>query len=371
MNFIINDESIDKIALYYTNHKGEKDYNNLFTLREKFVKEFDNNRIISMKQEDYFLGHGKKQGCMSYELEWGTVNLGSIKGGSKYKYGYESDFVKIMNVIKKIVSLKSIKSYASNGTLTPELLEIVNLSKDINGFKTGRTVLPKLLSLYYPKIFMSIFNDQDFFLSKLVSNIIETEKVGLELYLEINFILLQFKLKLEERLLIKNLDNYIFSDMLYNAFPDRKQTQNNNVSNISNNQNEIQQFEALEVQHYQTLLHRNFRILFPYLKYFDEEEQAKRNGQYDTQTVGILDILAIDNNDNFVVIEIKRKASDQTIGQIMRYMGWVQEELCQHDQSVSGIIIAEKKDTYLDFALKKAPFIKFIRMDLNISLIEN
>ena len=35
--------------------------------------------------------------------------------------------------------------------------------------------------------------------------------------------------------------------------------------------------------------------LFPKLKYFDDEQQIQKNGQYDTQGVGIMDMLTIDD----------------------------------------------------------------------------
>jgi endonuclease len=125
---------------------------------------------------------------------------------------------------------------------------------------------------------------------------------------------------------------------------------------------------VLEVQHYQTLLHRNMPRLFPKLKYFDEEEQMRKSGQYDTQAVGIMDMLCIDENGDFVIIEIKRQATDKTIGQILRYMGWTMEELCKDRQKVRGLIVAERKDIQLEFALKIIPNVKFMKLCLTITL---
>src|SRR5690606_33084264 len=131
------------------------------------------------------------------DLEWGTKKLGSIKGGSKYKYGYETDFPKIKSLLQKVVSIDPDLVYEKDGALTKEIEKIASLSKEINGFKTGRTVLPKLLSIYYSKVFLPIFNDQDHFLTKLLTSGLETENTGLHLYLEYNFKLLRVKGKLE------------------------------------------------------------------------------------------------------------------------------------------------------------------------------
>lgn len=116
------------------------------------------------------------------------------------------------------------------------------------------------------------------------------------------------------------------------------------------------------------MLHRNISRLFPNLKYFDEEEQCHKNGQYDTQTVGIMDMLCIDGNGDFLVIEIKRHGTHKTIGQILRYMGWTKEELRKDGQKVKGLIIAERKNIQLDFAVKAMPDVKFMKLGLTITL---
>jgi len=85
------------------------------------------------------------------------------------------------------------------------------------------------------------------------------------------------------------------------------------------------------------------------------EEGELKSKQYKTE-IGIIDILAIDKkNKSYVVIELKRnQTSDDTVGQLMRYMGWVKRHL--KDENVKGIIIAGKYDKKLDYALEYAPF---------------
>jgi RecB family endonuclease NucS len=130
--------------------------------------------------------------------------------------------------------------------------------------------------------------------------------------------------------------------------------------------------EALEVQHYQSLIHRNFNQIFGgKLKYYDIERQNEKNGHFDTQEVGIIDFLTIDQNGDLVVIELKRESTDQTLGQILRYMGWVNKNLCKKDQKVKGLIIAESKDNKLEYALTVTPNVTFRKMNLNIELEES
>ena len=59
-------------------------------------------------------------------------------------------------------------------------------------------------------------------------------------------------------------------------------------------------------------------------------------------------------NHLFHVIELKRnQSSDDTFGQLTRYLGWVKRHL--KDENVKGIIIAGKYDKKLDYALEYAP----------------
>ena len=81
--------------------------------------------------------------------------------------------------------------------------------------------------------------------------------------------------------------------------------------------------------------------------YHDENDIPGR--QYPTD-VGTIDLLCVDDDKNFVVIEIKKeKGSDKTIGQITRYMGWVKENLAS-DKEVRGIIIVHKIDEKLEYS---------------------
>ena len=76
-------------------------------------------------------------------------------------------------------------------------------------------------------------------------------------------------------------------------------------------------------------------------------------GQQFTTDVGIVDILATDANGDYVVIELKRAESGyKVVGQVLNYMGWVQEKLLQDDQKVRGMIIVGRADKTLRAALR-------------------
>jgi len=97
----------------------------------------------------------------------------------------------------------------------------------------------------------------------------------------------------------------------------------------------------------------NFSTIFKgALKIYKETED--NDGQQYTTDIGPIDILAVENESNsFVVIELKKgRPSDQVVGQVLRYMGWVKENLCMDGQAVKGLVICQDQDKKLTYALK-------------------
>jgi restriction system protein len=96
----------------------------------------------------------------------------------------------------------------------------------------------------------------------------------------------------------------------------------------------------------------NFNTIFNgTLRVFKDEEGS--DGQQYTTAIGPIDILAVEPRTNsFVVIELKKgRPSDQVVGQILRYMGWVKQELCKEGQDVKGLVICRDPDARLSYAL--------------------
>ncbi len=98
-------------------------------------------------------------------------------------------------------------------------------------------------------------------------------------------------------------------------------------------------------------------------------ERSLVSQQYWTD-IGPIDILAKrKKGGNHVVIELKKNQnSDQTVGQIARYMGWIKEKL--NDENVSGIIIAGKFDEKLDFARKMVSQLEVFIYEVQFELRE-
>ena len=83
-------------------------------------------------------------------------------------------------------------------------------------------------------------------------------------------------------------------------------------------------------------LAKNLSIIEPGLRLFDEEGinglEFEAGGKF-------IDILAMDSDDNYVVIELKVSRSyDRVIGQLLRYKNWLQKKY--QNKKVRGIIIA-------------------------------
>lgn len=93
------------------------------------------------------------------------------------------------------------------------------------------------------------------------------------------------------------------------------------------------------------------------LQLYDEDEESSGR-QYPT-SIGSVDLLAIDKaKKQFVVIELKKgKTGDAVVGQVLRYMGWVHENLLpkKPDYAVRGIVVVREDDEKLRFALSQIP----------------
>lgn len=81
-----------------------------------------------------------------------------------------------------------------------------------------------------------------------------------------------------------------------------------------------------------------------------------------------IDILAVDKDGAFVVIELKvSKGHDRVIGQLLRYTGWVEENM-DTDKPVRGMIIASEISEDLHLATKRIPDIQLVEYEISFSL---
>lgn len=106
-------------------------------------------------------------------------------------------------------------------------------------------------------------------------------------------------------------------------------------------------------------------------KHYDiyEDNGQKIGRQYPTDT-GFMDILAISKDKKeLLVVELKKgRASDNVVGQIQRYMGYVLEELAEDGQTVKGVIIAFEDDLRIKRALAVTNNIEFYKYQVSFKL---
>lgn len=472
-------------------------------VRENFVQTYSLGKIFGLTVEDYFRKYGKTEGCFEYDLEITTKALGDISGGLINKFGEEAEFSKIKTLFQKIIWLDTFKAYNAEGVISAELEAVVLLAKDIEGMSTDKTVIPKLLSIFFPEVFLPIFNEQEFFLKKILKDNNSSEQRGLANYVENNFKLLNIKKELEA-LAETKLDGYTFSKLLndtyrtdleisnqqqptYVIFDEaEKETASNleesyfdnspkenqeinqenhrassflqdadddkeeekklfttpllevserehavlenyfetnakveekindsknaiapeleqesqveqeatNIVEIHSAPTYLEKYESVktskdskkaiknkisipqiqitmeELEINRFLLHSNKAKFLPNLNYFDSKKQDAVFGQYDTESIGIIDTLAVDENGDFVVIEFKRDDNNECIGKILRFMGWTQNQLCKNGQVVRGIIISNESDTDLELLAKAVPNLMLMKLSVTISLTE-
>lgn len=129
---------------------------------------------------------------------------------------------------------------------------------------------------------------------------------------------------------------------------------------------------ALE-QHLEDFLIQNWEQTEIGKKYDVYEEEGELVGQQYPSDTGNIDILAISKDKKeLLVVELKKgRASDAVVGQIMRYMGYVKEELAEENQTVKGIIIALEKDDRIKRALSMTNNIDFYRYQVSFKLFKD
>jgi len=82
-----------------------------------------------------------------------------------------------------------------------------------------------------------------------------------------------------------------------------------------------------------------------------------------------IDLLAIDKQNSYVVIELKvSKGYDRVIGQLLRYMAWIEKNHAEPNQKVRGIIIAREISDDLHLAASKISDVELFEYELSVSL---
>jgi len=125
-------------------------------------------------------------------------------------------------------------------------------------------------------------------------------------------------------------------------------------------------------KHLEDFLVKNWQNTDLGKKYDVYQEDGEIVGQQYPSDTGPIDILAISKDKKeLLVVELKKgRASDNVVGQIQRYMGFVQEELVENGQTVKGDIIALENDKRIKRALAVASNIEFYQYQVSFKLFK-
>jgi hypothetical protein len=115
----------------------------------------------------------------------------------------------------------------------------------------------------------------------------------------------------------------------------------------------------------QNYLIKNLNAIEPGLRLYEEEGitgvEVNAGGRF-------IDILAIDQKGNYVVIELKvSRGYDRVIGQLLRYMAWVEQNM-ETSKPVRGIIVAKEITDDLKFAASRIPNVRLIEYEISFKL---
>lgn len=98
-------------------------------------------------------------------------------------------------------------------------------------------------------------------------------------------------------------------------------------------------------------------------------DDPEAGNQFPTD-VGRIDILAVHKQlPGYLVVELKRNQStDQTVGQALRYVGWVKKHLAKDGQTVEALIIAHKAEKDAQYALSTLPHVRMMTYEVEFRL---
>jgi endonuclease len=117
-----------------------------------------------------------------------------------------------------------------------------------------------------------------------------------------------------------------------------------------------------------SFLAKNKQILGADIRLYEDEDI---NGVEFPVGGRFIDILAVDGNHDYVVIELKvSRGYDRVIGQLMRYMAWIKMNTTEPGQNVKGVIVARSISEDLLLASSMIPNIKLFEYELYVKVKE-
>lgn len=156
---------------------------------------------------------------------------------------------------------------------------------------------------------------------------------------------------------------------LYNARKDSAPIyKENNIQSydIDETDNEEESQEFGFEKDLQNFLVKNLHLIEPELKLYENEGITGIEYPVGNR---FIDILAVDSNNDLVIIELKvSKGYDRAVGQLLRYMAWIEKNLADKSQKVRGVIVARQVSEDLQLACSKIADIELMEYELSVKL---
>jgi hypothetical protein len=116
----------------------------------------------------------------------------------------------------------------------------------------------------------------------------------------------------------------------------------------------------------QNFLSKNLPLIEPSLHLYEEEGITGIEFPAGNR---FIDILALDRDNNYVVIELKvSRGYDRVVGQLLRYMAWIKKNQADAGQSVRGVIVAREISDDLLLACSELDSVDLYEYHLSVSL---
>ncbi len=119
----------------------------------------------------------------------------------------------------------------------------------------------------------------------------------------------------------------------------------------------------------QQFLAKNLDLIEPDLQLYKDDDDDEITGLEFPAGERSIDILATDKQKDYVVVELKvSKGYDRVVGQLLRYMAWIKQNLATGNQKVRGVIIAREISDDLIMATSLVPDVTLLEYQLKVTL---